>query len=62
MTRKLSPTPWSVAQYNKRLNCAYKPVDIIDAKGQTVLRVGDNKNALILAKRIVRYVNSCEEN
>lgn len=59
------PRPWIVVQHNessprlfrKGPQLSFKPVEIQDAKGEKVLHVGQNDDALPLAYLLVAAVN-----
>lgn len=54
--------PLSVSDPNKNIceerGVQFRPADILDGQGQTLFRVGDDAEAVILAHDIVRAVNS----
>lgn len=50
--------PWSCQQDNAELDVQYKPVHLLNNKGEKFLFIGSNPNALLLAKAIVEAVNN----
>lgn len=56
------PTPWRIVHHNSQLSAVwYHPIDIFDANDKRVLRVGVTIDALPIAERIVKAINSAQD-